>query len=64
MTFKKRKDKDKKRSTPKDVENRKRGIYPDKKDPKTPRKATPNEIRGSNEAAWRRRTGSSPRRRC
>ena len=51
MTFKKRKDKDKKRSTPKDVENRKRGIYPDKKDPKTPRKATPNDIRGNNEAA-------------
>lgn len=54
MTFKKTKHKDKKRSTPKDVENRKCGVYRDKKDPdqsKKSRKPTPNEVRGNNEAS-------------
>ncbi len=54
MTFKKTKHKDKKRSTPKDVENRKRGVYRDKKSTdqsKKSRKPTSNEIRGNNEAS-------------
>ena len=47
MTWKGTKRKDKKRSTPKDEENRKRGILRDKKEPKAPRKATKEENRAN-----------------
>lgn len=47
MTWKRTKSKDKKRSTPKDVEDRKLGILHDKKEPKVPRKPTKEENRAN-----------------
>lgn len=47
MTWKGTKNKDKKRSTPKDVENGKLGILRDKKEPKVPRKPTKEENRAN-----------------
>ena len=47
MTWKGTKNKDKKRSTPKDVEDRKLGILRDKKEPKSSRKPTKEENRAN-----------------
>ena len=47
MTWKGTKKEHKKRSTPKDKENRKKGILPDKKEPNAPRKSTKEENRAN-----------------